>query len=551
MKETYGEYLFDAVTESIIECLAGITEEDVRDFSDFKVFNRGQEYYEEGMVEELMYNKANNTVIATVKGTREYQIEFRLEEGGIYSTCNCPYDGVCKHTVAVLLNFIHEGTDNIATYTSNCPTTAESLDFLKKYLETLSKKDLVLLTMKFAPANFIKEVRNREMPVNDAEAIFRKSEKKIKKFFEDTDLLYDPGGMESALISQLNNLKGLENQQRDGIGELILFIIRSVETAFNEGYLYIDDYYGDEYFESDDFCEYVIAYVKQLPFEVKTNYLKKLDQALNEMSYDTFSTIQESYHRFFSEHERKDLKSFVKLDGEIPQTMVSRLYKFLEPELSSDEKEAILRVISRSDTDHFLSFCRQLSDQNRYPEVIDLIKDDSDGFKPLHDFRIAEIYLEAAHKLNMNMDEISVEVVKHCPEVSILRKIKALKGTLGSNCEAIAKQKNPENLLSFYEEEDRMKDALDLIREPKLFYDDVIFEFYRKNHKRFPEEAETFLKRRIEEDLAYTGKKYYERIAESLNLMKRINPGRSQRIADEIRANFKRRSNLIQIIRGF
>jgi len=347
MKETFGEYLFDAVTESIIECLAGITEEDVRDFSDFKVFNRGQEYYEEGMVEELMYNKANNTVIATVKGTREYQIEFRLEEGGIYSTCNCPYDGVCKHTVAVLLNLIHEGTDNIATYTLNCPTTAESLDFLKKYLETLSKKDLVLLTMKFAPANFIKEVRNREMPANDAEAIFRKSEKKIKKFFEDTDLLYDPGGMESALISQLNNLKGLENQQRDGIGELILFIIRSVETAFNEGYLYIDDYYGDEYFESDDFCEYVIAYVKQLPFEVKTNYLKKLDQALNEMSYDTFSTIQESYHRFFSEHERKDLKSFVKLDGEIPQTMFSRLYKFLEPELSSDEKEAILRVISR------------------------------------------------------------------------------------------------------------------------------------------------------------------------------------------------------------
>ena len=411
MKETYGEYLFDAVTESIIECLAGITEEDVRDFSDFKIFNRGQEYYEEGMVEELMYNKANNTVIATVKGTREYQIEFRLEEGGIYSTCDCPYDGVCKHTVAVLLNFIHEGTDNIATYTLNCPTTAESLDFLKKYLETLSKKDLVLLTMKFAPANFIMEVRNREMPENDAEAIFRKTEKKIKKFFEDTDLLYDPAGMESALISQLNNLKGLENQLRDGIGELILFIIRSVETAFNEGYLYIDDYSGDEYFESDDFCEYVIAYVKQLPFEVKTIYLKELDQALNQMSYDTFSTIQESYHRFFSEHERKDLKSFVKLDGGIPQTMVSRLYKFLEPELSSDEKEAILRVIGRSETDHFLSFCRQLSEQNRYSEVIDLIKGDSDGSQPLHDFRVAGIYLEATHKLNMNMDEISVEVV--------------------------------------------------------------------------------------------------------------------------------------------
>lgn len=57
-----------------------------------------------------MHNKANDTVIATVKGTREYQIEFRLEEGGVYSNCDWPYDGVCKHTVAVHLNLIHEGT---------------------------------------------------------------------------------------------------------------------------------------------------------------------------------------------------------------------------------------------------------------------------------------------------------------------------------------------------------------------------------------------------------------------------------------------------------
>jgi len=551
MKETYGEYLFDAITESIVECLAGITEKDVRDCCDFKVYRRGQEYYEESMVEELMHNKANNTVIATVIGTKEYSVEFYIENNSVQITCNCPYDGVCKHAVAALLSIVNNGTENIRTFALKSPTTAESLDFLKKYLESLSKQELVTLAMKFAPENFISEVQNREMSEKDAEAIFNKAYKKIRKSFEDPDLLYDPGGMESALISQLNNLKGLENQLSDGIGELLLFIIRSVETAFDEGYLYIDDYSGDEYFESDEFCEYVIAYVKQLPFEVKTTYLKELDQALNEMSYDTFSTIQESYYRFFSEHEREDLKSFIKLDGEIPQTMVSRLYKFLEPVLSPEEKEAILRTISSSNADHFLSFCVQLSEQNRYPEVIDLIRDDSDGFNPLHDFRVAEIYLEAAHKLNMNMDEISEEVVKHCPKVSILRKIKSLKGTLGSNCEAIAKYKNPEDLLTFYEEEGRMKDAFDLIREPRLFYDDVTFEFYRKNHKRFPEEAETFLKRRIEEDLANTGKKHYERIAESLDLMKRINPGRSQRIADEIRANFKKQSSLIQIIRGF
>lgn len=60
-----------------------------------------------------------------------------------------------------------------------------------------------------------------------------------------------------------------------------------------------------------------------------------------------------------------------------------------------------------------------------------------------------------------------------------------------------------------------------------------------------------FLKDGIEEDLNHTGKNHYERIAESLDLMKRINPERSRRIAEEIRANFKRRTSLIQIIRGY
>ena len=551
MRETYGEYLLDADSGSVLECLAGITEEDVRDFSDFKIFRRGQEYYEEGMVEELMHNKANNTVIATVKGSREYQIEFRLEEGGVYSTCDCPYDGVCKHTVAVLLNLIHEGTDNIGTYTLNCPTTAESLDFLKKYLETLSKKDLVLLAMKFAPVNFITEVRNREMPEKDAEAIFKKAEKKIRKFFEDPDLLYDPGGMESALMSQLNNLKGLENQLNDGVGELLLCIIRSVETAFNEGYLYIDDYSGDEYFESDDFCEFVIDYVKQIPFDAKTKYLRELDQALNEMSYDTFWAIQESYHRFFSEQERTGLKSFINREAGLPVTLISRLYKFLEPELTTDEKEAILRIISRTETDHFFSLCRQLSEQKRFREIIDLIEDDSEGFNPLADSRVSEIYLEAAFKLNVNFDAVCEEVTRYCPGISILQKIKALNGTVSLNCEKIVKQRNPEDLLTFYEKENRMKEALELVSESGLFYGDVTFEFFRKNYKLFPAETESFLKARIEENLKHTGKTHYEIIAESLDLMKRVNPGRSGRIAEEIRVNFKRRSGLIQIIREY
>ena len=206
----------------------------------------------------------------------------------------------------------------------------------------------------------------------------------------------------------------------------------------------------------------------------------------------------------------------------------------------------------RCRTIHFPLYRNLTTDSfQKLKEVIDLIKDYSEGFNPLSDSRVSEIYLEAAFRLNMNFDAVCEEVARYCPGISILQKIKALKGTVSLNCEKIVKQRNPEDLLTFFEKENRMKEALELVREPGLFYGDVSFEFFRKNYKLFPAETESFLKSRIEENLKHTGKTHYEIIAESLDLMKRVNPERSGRIAEEIRVNFKRRSGLIQIIRGY
>jgi len=56
MEYTYGEYLFNATSELIIECLAGISEDEVRDCRDYKIFLRGQEYFEKGRVEYFHHN---------------------------------------------------------------------------------------------------------------------------------------------------------------------------------------------------------------------------------------------------------------------------------------------------------------------------------------------------------------------------------------------------------------------------------------------------------------------------------------------------------------
>lgn len=131
--------------------------------------------------------------------------------------------------------------------------------------------------------------------------------------------------------------------------------------------------------------------------------------------------------------------------------MVSRFYQFLEPELNTNEREAMLRIISKTKQEHFITLCRLLYEQDRFREILDLIKGDTDGMNHLGDFQVATTYLEAAHKLNLNMDEVSEEAAGKCPQASILQKIKTLKGIVGERCEEMVKQRNPEELLTFYE----------------------------------------------------------------------------------------------------
>ena len=73
--ETYGEFLFEAQSANVMDCLTGISEEDIKDCSDYKIFIRGREYYQEGLVEEISYNRSNNTITAVVAGTENYFLE--------------------------------------------------------------------------------------------------------------------------------------------------------------------------------------------------------------------------------------------------------------------------------------------------------------------------------------------------------------------------------------------------------------------------------------------------------------------------------------------
>ena len=76
-----------------------------------KSFARGRSYYESEMVESVV--RRGDKLFAEVLGSEEdlYQVCVTLGEVDFSATCNCPYDwgGYCKHIVAVLLTWIHDG----------------------------------------------------------------------------------------------------------------------------------------------------------------------------------------------------------------------------------------------------------------------------------------------------------------------------------------------------------------------------------------------------------------------------------------------------------
>jgi uncharacterized Zn finger protein len=90
-----------------------LSEYDIRQRATTNSFERGEDYYHSGMVEAFAH--VGDTLTATVAGSQAalYRVEVQLVDDTIRSaTCSCPYDyeGDCKHIVAVLLAYIHQGT---------------------------------------------------------------------------------------------------------------------------------------------------------------------------------------------------------------------------------------------------------------------------------------------------------------------------------------------------------------------------------------------------------------------------------------------------------
>lgn len=86
-----------------LDQIVTLTESAIRDICTEAVFERGENYQEEGRVGNV--SRVDDTVAAVVRGTRQYDVTVDVAASGFDPQCSCPYDGpgACKHVVAVSL----------------------------------------------------------------------------------------------------------------------------------------------------------------------------------------------------------------------------------------------------------------------------------------------------------------------------------------------------------------------------------------------------------------------------------------------------------------
>jgi len=99
------------------EIFRKLTWNDIQDWAGDTIASRGRSYQHSHRVQELARTRGGR-IVAWVKGTESYATLIDIEDGELTAVCTCPYsDGVCKHAVAVLLEYGDRLKQNITVDT--------------------------------------------------------------------------------------------------------------------------------------------------------------------------------------------------------------------------------------------------------------------------------------------------------------------------------------------------------------------------------------------------------------------------------------------------
>lgn len=207
-----------------------ITEDEIRSSFSERTFSRGLNYFENGYVR--MGVKKGDNLIGTVLGSmpHPYKVEAEITDE-IYCRCTCPVGAMCKHGVALLLQWINNKDSFVDADSLLASLRKKSKEELIKIISSILEYDPALASR----LAFSEEVKKKKINI---EAISRRLRHVGREFI---DYYAVPGVVEELeSVKEIGNSLAKEGQLTDAV-EVYLLLIKWGIDAYESG---VDDSSG-------------------------------------------------------------------------------------------------------------------------------------------------------------------------------------------------------------------------------------------------------------------------------------------------------------------
>ncbi len=281
-----------------------INEKILREYADEGSYERGEEYFRDGCVEDIRVK--NDRIIAVVMGTELYHVELWDEDDSLGYSCTCPlYEDTgdfCKHCVAVGLQYLDKPPVAAPAKKKKASSSQKEITMkdVRKYLESLNQKELVDLLAAQAEANEELSMRLKMRIAKENKnvnlALYRRAIDRALDVDED-DWYQNADECSANMVKVITSLREL---LKDGFAAEVMELAEYSIKQLNDALEFIDDSdgYMDNLFEDIEDLHHAACLVAKPDPEELARRLFKIETT---SEYSVFSGAAESYAEVLGE----------------------------------------------------------------------------------------------------------------------------------------------------------------------------------------------------------------------------------------------------------
>jgi len=396
-----------------------------------------------------------------------------------------------------------------------------------KYLKTLSKEKLIKLIMDFSPESFKKEIILKDTPIDKVNSCLKKISSSLKSILGDEELLYAPIKFQKEISQYMEELKVFVNQNPKRVMKIVFDLILNIEEEYDNGYLWIDRYDDEEYFDFDIFSDEIIALLHRIEdTEVQIKFFMDFRETLENSGYISFS------------YKALDLADKTPLLRYFNEESTLSFYHYIEELLSFEEKEKFLLYSMENKT--LISLYIKNDKVNLAIERLEgLLKED---FELEYVEQLLTLTSISKERLRLFVSK-TIETNAYGGFNFIIDSFKKLDNI--EELESIWKETTPSEYYKYLEKEQRIDEVYALLTSLPENRE----AFLKKYKLAYKEEAIGFFNAQITENLKSTGDTYYHKIADALwQLKELIEKEEFKSRVEALKNEYKRRRNFMAIL---